>query len=293
MSRWKLVSRGKVREVYENVNGTRVLLVASDAVPGLGAKSTAEIPHRGKMLTKVSKDWFRQTNAIAPNAYIPASADPDPNVIPTFGEAAIEMLRLDMLPIRVVVRGYLAGSMWEAYDSPAKVREFCGLKLPNGLKNSTKLGSPIFTPTTKHLKEAREVELSFEEMVEHMEKQGIQSAFDRALVVREHALKLYEFAYAKMLKKGIILADTKFEFGVDPVSGNIMLADELFTPDSSRFWAANRYEPGHEQKALGVQIVKDWVKKHPGRKVPEDVLEEAEDTFIRLCEIITSNHNWN
>jgi len=292
MSRWKLVTRGKVREVYENVNGTRVLLVASNSVPGLGAKSTAEIPDRGKMLTRVSKDWFRQTNAIVPNAYLPVSLDPDPNVLPTFGEAAIEMLKLEMLPIRVVVRGYLAGSIWDAYSGPDKVREFCGLKLPNGLKNSTKLGSPIFTPTTKSRKESREVELSFEEMVEHLEKQGVTSAFDRAIVVREHAIKLYEFAYAKMLKQGIILADTKFEFGIDPVSGNIMLGDELFTPDSSRFWAAKDYEPGHDQKALGVQIVKDWVKKHPGRKIPEDVLEEAETTFTRICGIITSNHRW-
>lgn len=292
MSRWKLVTRGKVREVYENINGTRVLLVASNAVPGLGAKSTTEIPDRGKMLTKVSKDWFRQTNAIAPNAYLPVSLDPDPNVKPTFGEAAMEMLKLEMLPIRVVVRGYLAGSMWEAYDSPEKVREFCGLKMPNGLKNSVKLGSPIFTPTTKNRKESREVELSFEEMVEHLEKQGVTSAFDRAMVVREHALKLYEFAYAKMLKKGIILADTKFEFGIDPASGNVMLGDELFTPDSSRFWVAKDYEPGRDQKALGVQIVKDWVRKHPGRKVPEDVLKEAETTFIQICETITSNHRW-
>ena len=289
---WKLVSEGKVRKVYENSTGSRVLLVASDGVSAFDQKLGVNIPGKGEMLTTISKHWFEKTMNLVPNAYCAVRAEFGvlaPEDVVTIGadlDTVTPMMKLDMLPIEAIVRGYITGSAWSAYEKGE--RQICGERLPEGLRNSARLAYPIFTPTTKAPAGEHDENLDFDQLVGHLAHHGVHNPYSRAEKVRELSLKLYNFASAELLSKGIILADTKFEFGINPSTGSILLADELFTPDSSRFWSAAEYRPGRVQKSLDKQIIRDWVKAHPGEVVSDEVLRDAAGVYKRITDIMLS-----
>lgn len=290
---WNLFYEGKVRRVYVDNEGMLILLVASDQVSAFDQELGVSIPRKGRMLTKVSKHWFRATETLVPNAYSglkQLAGMPDEDSLPDGVDlkASTKMLKLRMIPVEAVVRGYLTGSAWEIYKKGS--REICGIKLPKGMVNSEEFDEPIFTPTTKASKGEHDKNLSFDEMVEHLEASDIMGAYDRAQLIREYSMKLYKYVHSRLLKKGIILADAKFEFGINPLTGNIMLADEIFTPDCSRFWSLSEYMVGEDQKSLDTQIVRDWVKNNQGKKVPQDILESAAVAYNKITEILISIH---
>lgn len=290
---WKLISEGKVRKVYENHIGSRVLLVASDGVSAFDQKLGVEIPGKGEMLTKISKYWFDKTAHIVPNAYCAVKGEFNAlsfEDVATLGadlDVITPMMKLDMLPIEAIVRGYITGSAWSAYEKGE--RQICGERLPEGLRDSMRLAYPIFTPTTKAPVGEHDENLNFDQLVGHLSHHNVLNPYSRAEKIKEISLKLFSFASAELARKGIILADTKFEFGINPNTGSILLADELLTPDSSRFWSANDYRPGRPQKSLDKQIIRDWVKKNPGKQVSGEVLRDAAGVYRKITDIITKD----
>lgn len=287
MNNWNLINEGKVRQIYESEDHLAVALVASDRVSAFDEELGVVIPGKGRMLTEISKYWFEKTNKIVPNAYIALQQLATDFDLPAVDPNTVTpMLKLNMLPIEAIVRGYITGSIWAAYDGPQKAREFCGLKLPDGMKNSEQFEDPLFTPTTKAPKGEHDQNLSFEEMVKHLEENGIMGARDRAQLIRDYSLSLYNFARNKLVKRGIILADTKFEFGINPITGNLMLGDELFTPDSSRFWLLKDYTIGQNQKSMDKQIIRDWVRQHPSERVTQAVLEKTSIVYSKITDAL-------
>jgi phosphoribosylaminoimidazole-succinocarboxamide synthase len=264
------LASGKVREIYA-LDDERLLLVASDRISTFDVVLPTEIPDKGRVLTGLSAYWFGQTAAIAPNHLLGLRAD----------GRSTECRRLEMLPIECVVRGYLAGSGWKDYQASGEV---CGHRLPAGLRESEQLPAPIFTPATKaqtghdeNIDRAAAVELVGEARYDEAERL---------------ALELYGFVSKHAAARGIILADTKLEFGVDG-DGRLVLADEAFTPDSSRFWPADEHEPGGPQPSFDKQFVRDycetlgWGKTYPGPELPTDVVEGTRARYIDAFERLT------
>ena len=263
------VATGKVRELFATEDDG-LLLVASDRISVFDVVLPTEIPDKGRVLTGLSGFWFRQTRDIVRNHLLAIRGD---------GRTS-ECRRLAMFPVECVVRGYLAGSGWKDYAATGRV---CGHALPAGLRESDRLPEPIFTPTTK-AKEGHDEPLERTQVADLL-------GDDRALELEAVSLELYRFASEYARARGIILADTKFEFGVDR-NGALVLADELFTPDSSRFWPADEYEPGRPQPSFDKQFVRDyaeglgWDKTPPGPELPEHVVEGTRarylEAFVRL-----------
>jgi phosphoribosylaminoimidazole-succinocarboxamide synthase len=264
------VASGKVRELYALDDDT-LLLTASDRISVFDVVLPTEIPDKGRVLTGISGFWFARTADIVPNHLVRLRAD----------GRSTECKRLEMLPLECVVRGYLAGSGWKDYKAKGSIS---GIPLPEGLVESDKLPEPIFTPSTKATEghdetvdRARGVELVGEERYDELERLS---------------LALYRFASEHAAAHGIILVDTKFEFGVDE-AGRIVLADELFTPDSSRFWPADEYEPGGPQPSFDKQPVRDyteglgWDKTYPGPELPEDVVAATRARYVEAFERLT------
>lgn len=289
MGKWNLAREGKVRKIYEHERDPKILLVAGDGVSAFDQNLGVSIPGKGRMLTKISKYWFEKTAIMVPNAYSALRFNPenirDYELIGLDPETVTPMLNLRMLPVEAIVRGYITGSMWESYKLGQ--REFCGITLPEGLKNGERLQTPIFTPTTKAPPGEHDQNLSYDEMVKHLESVSLLGAADRAKLVRDYSISLYNYAHNRLLEKGIILADTKFEFGINPLTGNIMLGDELFTPDSSRFWLLKDYTIGENQKSLDKQNIRDFVKEHPGETVPKAVLEKTALMYAKITDVVT------
>ena len=192
------------------------------------------------------------------------------------------MKKLKMIPVEAIVRGSITGSLWKKYESGE--REFCGVKLWEGLRKSESLPSPIFTPTTKAPIGAHDQNLTFEEMIEHIKEAGFEDAEFIAERIRDYSLELFKFGRRYAWNHGIILADSKFEFGIDD-NGIVTLGDELLTPDSSRFWKMDDFEIGKEPPSMDKQIIRDWIKDNEGRKdIPEKVLERARNRYIECYE---------
>jgi len=261
---------GKVRELYA-LDDERLLLVASDRISTFDVVLPTEIPDKGRVLTGLSAFWFAQTRDIVPNHLLELRSD----------GRSTECRRLEMLPIECVVRGYLSGSGWKDYLAGGAV---CGHALPTGLVESARLPEPIFTPATKaqtghdeNIDRAAAVELVGEERFDEVERL---------------LLELYRFVSESAAARGIILADTKLEFGVDG-GGRIVLADEAFTPDSSRFWPADEYAPGGPQPSFDKQFVRDycealgWDKTYPGPALPDDVVEGTRGRYVEAFELLT------
>jgi phosphoribosylaminoimidazole-succinocarboxamide synthase len=264
------VGSGKVRELYA-LDDDRLLLVASDRISTFDVVLPTEIPDKGRVLTGLSGFWFTRTRDICPNHLLAIRDD----------ARSLECRRLEMLPLECVVRGYLTGSGWKDYQRTGGTS---GHALPSGLLESQQLPEPIFTPSTKafeghdeNIDAARAAELVGEE---------------RFREVEELSLRLYRFAADHAAARGILIADTKFEFGVDE-GGTIVLADEAFTPDSSRFWPADEYAPGRSQPSFDKQFVRDycetlgWGKTYPGPELPPDVVDGTRARYVEAFERLT------
>jgi phosphoribosylaminoimidazole-succinocarboxamide synthase len=264
------VGSGKVRELYA-LDDERLLLVASDRISTFDVVLPTEIPDKGRVLTGLSAFWFARTSSIVPNHLLGLQAD---------GRSS-ECRRLDMLPLECVVRGYITGSGWKDYQATGATS---GHTLPAGLRESDRLPEPIFTPSTK-------ADEGHDENID-LDQAGELVGSDRLQEVERIALELYRFASEHALARGIIIADTKFEFGVDG-EGQLVLADEAFTPDSSRFWPAADYEPGRAQPSFDKQFVRDyceslgWDKTPPGPELPDDVVTGTRARYIEAFERLT------
>ncbi len=246
-----LVARGKVRENYA-VGSDRLLMVASDRISAFDVVMGEPIPGKGEMLTKMALFWFGKLGHIVPNHL--TGEDPESVVAPDEREQvrgrSMLVKRLKPLPVEAVVRGYLAGSGWKEYQQTQSV---CGVKLPPGLKNASKLPEPIFTPATKAEMGAHDENINFERMVEIV-------GAELAAKVRDVSIRLYSEAAAYALQRGIIIADTKFEFGLD-ADGTLTLMDEVLTPDSSRFWPVEGYQEGINPPSYDKQFLRDWLER--------------------------------
>jgi phosphoribosylaminoimidazole-succinocarboxamide synthase len=264
------VASGKVRELYA-LDDDRLLLVASDRISTFDVVLPTEIPDKGRVLTGLSAFWFSRTKGVVPNHLLAVRPD----------GRSLECRRLEMLPIECVVRGYLAGSGWKDYGATGEV---CGHRLPEGLRESDRLPEPIFTPSTK-------AQTGHDENITREQAAELVGA-DRLQEVEATALSLYRFAAEYAAERGIIIADTKFELGLDD-SGRLVLADEAFTPDSSRFWPADEFEPGRPQPSYDKQFVRDycetlgWDKTDPGPELPEQVVEGTRARYIEAFERLT------
>jgi phosphoribosylaminoimidazole-succinocarboxamide synthase len=273
-----LLASGKVRELYD-LGEDRLLFVASDRISTYDAVHPTPIPDKGKVLTGLSVFWFERTADIVPNHLI-SITDGVPEEVR--GRAMV-VRKLDMLPLECIVRGYITGSGWKDYQRDGAV---AGIKLPAGLQESQQLDEPIFTPSTK----AEEGE--HDETVDAGRAADLVG--DAALVSKlsELTLALYGFAERHARERGIILADTKLEFGRD-ADGTITLGDEVLTPDSSRFWPADTYEPGRSQPSFDKQYVRDWAsgtgwdKRPPAPPIPDDVVAQTREKYVRAYEMIT------
>jgi phosphoribosylaminoimidazole-succinocarboxamide synthase len=269
---------GKVRDLYALPDG-RLALVASDRISAFDVVLPTAIPDKGKVLTGLSRYWFDVTGGIVPNHLLATDAPFDDELL-----GRVMVCRpTDVIPIEAVVRGYLAGSGWKEYRASGAV---CGVALPAGLRESDRLPEPIFTPATKAEQGEHDENIDFETMA------GVVGG-DLAVRVRTHALELYRSAAARTASVGIVLADTKFEFGIDPATGELILIDEALTPDSSRFWDASTYEPGRPQASFDKQFVRDWLeaqpwdKTAPGPELPPEVVEGTRARYIEAYERIT------
>jgi phosphoribosylaminoimidazole-succinocarboxamide synthase len=264
------VGSGKVRELYA-LDDDRLLLTASDRISVFDVVLPTEIPDKGRVLTGLSGFWFRRTSDLVPNHLLTIRED----------GRSMECRRLVMLPIECVVRGYLSGSGWTSYQESGEV---CGIALPEGLRESDRLLEPIFTPTTKAA-EGHDQPLTAEQAADLVGDK-------RFAEVERISIELYRAAAAYAAEKGIIIADTKFELGLDE-QGSLVLGDEAFTPDSSRFWPADECEPGGSQPSFDKQFVRDyakslgWDKTPPGPELPEDVVAETRARYLEAFEQIT------
>ena len=278
----KKLKSGKVREVFDL--GDRLLFVATDRLSAFDVIMPNGIPRKGEVLTQISYFWFAQTESFQPNHLLSRANDPLPkNLQPFAGQLARSSMivkKATPLAIECVVRGYLAGSGWKEYQ---KSQTVCGIKLPPGLKESSELPEPIFTPSTK-------AEAGHDENISFNEACKIVGA-DLATQARDLSLKIYRAARDYARQRGIIIADTKFEFGLD--HGKLILIDEVLTPDSSRFWPADQYQPGRGQPSFDKQFVRDyletldWNKTPPGPKLPEDVVAKTTAKYLEAYERLT------
>ena len=271
----KLHSSGKVREIYEW--GGDLLMVASDRVSIYDVVMPTPIPDKGRVLTQMSLFWFELSGDIVPNHLI--SEDVPEEV----AERAMRVRKLEMYPVECVVRGYLSGSGWREYRESGAV---CGIELPGGLLESDRLPEPIFTPATKAEVGDHDENVDFERAAEIVG--------DRALMeeLRRISIEVYSRGAEHAAERGILLADTKFELGRH-AGAEIVLADEVLTPDSSRFWPADRYQPGRAQPSFDKQYVRDWADaagwdhRPPAPELPPDVVEQTRAKYIEACERIT------
>jgi phosphoribosylaminoimidazole-succinocarboxamide synthase len=270
-----LHSTGKVREIYE-LEGD-LLMVASDRISAYDVVLPTAIPDKGKVLTQMSVFWFESTGRICPNHFL--SQD-----VPAEVEGrGLRVKRLEMYPVECVVRGYLSGSGWREYKRDGAV---CGIELPQGLRESERLPEPIFTPATKAELGEHDENIDFDRAVEVIG--------DRALMeeLRRISVELYQHAAEHAAAHGIIIADTKFEFGASP-GAEVVLGDEVLTPDSSRFWPADEYEPGRSQHSYDKQYVRDWLDESgwdhspPGPELPDEVVENTRSRYVEAYERIT------
>jgi len=276
LSGLKLINRGKVRDIYE-IDARHLLIIASDRLSAFDVVLPQPIPGKGEVLTRVANFWFARTRDIIPNhlSDLPLSeVVPDQGERARLGDRAIVVRRLKPLPVEAIVRGYLIGSGWKDYQANGSV---CGIPLPAGLHMADKLPQPIFTPSTKAAAGGHDENIDFERTVELLGP-------ELAAQVRDASLQIYTECAAYALERGIIIADTKFEFGLDD-DGRLHLIDEILTPDSSRFWPADQYQPGSSPPSFDKQFVRDyletldWNKSPPGPELPQQIIDKTAEKY--------------
>ena len=285
MQEFKPFKEGKVREVYDI--GENLILVATDRISAFDHILKNKITDKGAILTQMSKFWFDYTKDIVKNHMVSVDVKDMPEFFQSEKYDGNSMLckKLEMLPIECIVRGYITGSGWESYKKNGTV---CGISLPEGLKESEKLPEPIYTPSTKAELGDHDENISFEQSVEVLEKLYPGKGRDYATQIKDCTIKLYKKCAEYALSKGIIIADTKFEFGLDE-NGNVVIGDEMLTPDSSRFWPLEGYEAGKSQPSYDKQFVRDWLKANPDSDylLPDDVIDKTIAKCKEAFELLT------
>ena len=277
--------RGKVRDIYDL--GDKLLIVATDRISAFDVVLPNGIPEKGKVLNQISKYWFERTKDIIRNHLISTEIDDYPGVFQKYRDVlegrSMLVKKTKPLPVECIVRGYISGSGWKDYQKSGAI---CGTPLPQGLLESSKLESPIFTPSTKAEEGVHDENITFERAIEILGNNLAQQ-------VKEVSIAIYARAGEIAEEKGIIIADTKFEFGVDENSGGLILIDEVLTPDSSRFWPKDEYAPGRPQKSFDKQFVRDylesigWNKKPPAPSLPLDIVQKTTEKYIEALRRLT------
>jgi phosphoribosylaminoimidazole-succinocarboxamide synthase len=281
----QLLKRGKVRDIYDL--GDKLLMIATDRISAFDVVMPNPIPDKGKILTQISLFWFKQMQTLVQNHVITGDVEQYPQICKPY----LDMLRnrsmlikkAQPLPIECVVRGYISGSGWKSYQETGSV---CGINLPGGLTESAKLDEPIFTPSTKEELGKHDINIDFDEAARRIG----QSTAEK---VKELSLAIYAQGAALAEQKGIIIADTKFEFGL--CDGELVLIDEVLTPDSSRFWPRETYAPGGAQKSYDKQYLRDylisikWDKKPPAPNLPQDVIDNTRQKYMEALNQLTGN----
>ena len=281
----KPMKEGKVREVYDN--GDSIIMVATDRISAFDVILKNKIVDKGAILTQMSKFWFDYTKDIVPNHMISVDVKDMPEFFQNKEYEGKSMMckKLQMIPIECIVRGYITGSGWASYQENGTV---CGITLPVGLQESEKLPEPIYTPSTKAEIGLHDENISYEQSVEVLEKAFPGKGEEYASKIKEYTLALYKKCADYALTKGIIIADTKFEFGLDE-DGNVVLADEMLTPDSSRFWPLEGYQAGQGQPSFDKQFVRNWLKANPDSDylLPQDVIDKTIAKYLEAYELLT------
>ncbi|RLB97560.1 MAG: phosphoribosylaminoimidazolesuccinocarboxamide synthase [Deltaproteobacteria bacterium] len=277
------VRQGKVRDIFDT--GDSLLMVTTDRLSAFDVVLPDIIPDKGKVLNQISVFWFKQMENIVKNHIITTHVNDYPKNFRPHSDAldkrSMLVKKAEPLPVECIVRGYITGSGWSSYQKEGHV---CGIKLPKGLKESDKLEQPLFTPSTKADVGDHDINISFDETVKLI---GLKKAEE----LKDLSLGIYEKGAEYALSKGIIIADTKFEFGL--LDDEIILIDEILTPDSSRFWPLSEYEPGKSQNSFDKQYVRDWLinsgwdKKHPGPKLPQQVIDRTSRTYKEIYTLLT------
>ncbi|OGG93599.1 MAG: phosphoribosylaminoimidazolesuccinocarboxamide synthase [Candidatus Lambdaproteobacteria bacterium RIFOXYD2_FULL_50_16] len=275
----KLYRKGKVREVYDF--GKQLLMVATDNISAFDVVLPCLIPGKGQVLTQISNFWFERYKTQIKNHMVTAEVEEFPQECQKYKDIlrgrAVLVTKTEMIQFESIVRGYLSGSGYKDYKATGKV---CGIELPKGLTDSAKLEEPLFTPSTK-AHEGHDINISEAELKTQVDPKLVD-------LVKEKSLALYKDARDYAAKRGIIIADTKFEFGY--LDGEVILIDEVLTPDSSRFWPANDYQPGRAQKSYDKQIIRDyletldWNKQYPGPSLPQSVIEHSLARYQEVCD---------
>jgi phosphoribosylaminoimidazole-succinocarboxamide synthase len=279
----ELFASGKVRDVYQ-VGSDHLLFVATDRISAFDYVLATGIPHKGRVLTQISLFWFDFLKDVVPNHVVTADVARYPAEVQKYADQlrgrSMLVRRADMFPVECVVRGYLSGSGWKEYKATGSV---CGIQLPSGLRESDELPEPIFTPATKATT-GHDENISFEQMTKLVDPQDARQ-------LRDLSLDIYRRAAAYARQKGIIIADTKFEFG--RTAAGITIADEVLTPDSSRFWPADKYSPGMSQQSYDKQYVRDyleeirWNKQPPAPALPAEVARRTSDKYVEAYRRLT------
>ena len=285
MKEYTPIKEGKVREIYDTEDG--LIMVATDRISAFDHILKNEVTDKGKVLTQMSRFWFDFAGHIVDNHMKSTDVNDMPEFFRNEKFEGRSMLcrKLNMLPVECIVRGYITGSGWESYKKTGKV---CGIQLVEGLKESQKLPEPIYTPSTKAEIGDHDENISYEQSIDVIEKDFPERGRMYASMVRDFSLGLYKKCAAYALEKGIIIADTKFEFGIDE-NGNVILGDEMLTPDSSRFWPLEGYEEGRPQPSYDKQYVRDWLKANPDSDydLPEEVIEKTIAKYKEAYRLLT------
>lgn len=285
MKEYSPVKEGKVRELYD-ADGS-LIMVATDRISAFDVILKNKIEGKGVVLTQMAKFWFELTSDIVPNHVISTDVNDMPEFFRNdyFEGRSTLCRKLDMLPLECIVRGYISGSGWKDYQATGSI---CGIALPEGLKESEKLPEPIYTPSTKAEIGDHDESISYERSIEVLEKHYPGRGEELAAKARDLTIAVYNKCAEYALSRGIIIADTKFEFGLDE-SGELVLADEVLTPDSSRFWPVEGYEPGHSQPSYDKQFVRDWLKANPGSdyNLPQDVVDKTIAKYKEAYTLLT------
>ena len=285
METYRPFKEGKVREIYDI--GSNLIMVATDRISAFDVILKNKVKKKGTILTQMSQFWFDYTSDILPNHMVSIDNRDMPEFFsaPEFLGNSMLVKKLTMLPIECIVRGYITGSGWKSYLSTGKV---CGIELPEGLQECAKLPEPLYTPSTKAEIGDHDENISFERSVEVLEKEFPGRGEELARALRDNTVALYKKCADYALTRGIIIADTKFEFGLDE-NGRLVLGDEMLTPDSSRFWPVNGYEPGHSQPSFDKQFVRDWLTANPdsGYELPQEIIDRTIAKYEEAYALLT------
>ena len=279
------VKEGKVREIYDI--GDSLIMYATDRISAFDVILKNKVTNKGRVLTQMSRFWFDYTKDVIPNHMLSVDVNDMPEFFRTEEFRGRSMLcrKLTMIPIECIVRGYITGSGWESYKKNGTV---CGIQLPEGLKECDKLPEPIYTPSTKAEIGDHDENISYEKSIEVLEKAFPGHGEEYAKKIKDATIALYVKCADYARTRGIIIADTKFEFGLNE-DGEVILADEMLTPDSSRFWPVEGYEPGHSQPSFDKQFVRDWLKANPDSdyNLPQEVIDKTIAKYLEAYRLLT------